>query len=110
MWLCGTVNNMQRFAALLLQPAIKLETNRSGVFRQVSGVPKPNGIMHAGEIASMALCLLENIRVHKVEHRPDLKLKLRIGIHTGTGRTNGRVGVSGVQEGVRTKVSAKLDD
>ena len=51
---------------------------------QVSGVPKPNGIQHAGEIASMALNLLDAIRQHKIQHRPGEQLKLRIGIHTGT--------------------------
>ncbi|KAF0304218.1 Receptor-type guanylate cyclase Gyc76C [Amphibalanus amphitrite] len=49
----------------------------------VSGVPKPNGIQHAGEIASMALSLLDAIRQHKIQHRPGEQLKLRIGIHTG---------------------------
>ncbi|KAK3091527.1 hypothetical protein FSP39_020527 [Pinctada imbricata] len=49
----------------------------------VSGLPKRNGIMHAGEIASMSLHLLENIKVFKIRHRSNDTLKLRIGIHSG---------------------------
>lgn len=36
-----------------------------------------------GEIASMALDLLNAVRQHKISHRPNETLKLRIGIHTG---------------------------
>lgn len=49
----------------------------------VSGAPKRNGIKHAGEVASMALSLLEGIKRHTVQHRPGDQLKLRIGIHSG---------------------------
>ncbi|XP_037083343.1 receptor-type guanylate cyclase Gyc76C-like isoform X2 [Pollicipes pollicipes] len=49
----------------------------------VSGVPERNGIRHAGEIASMALSLLQAIRKHTIQHRPSEQLKLRIGVHTG---------------------------
>lgn len=36
-----------------------------------------------GEIASMALDLLNAVRQHKISHRPNETLKLRIGIHSG---------------------------
>lgn len=49
----------------------------------VSGLPIRNGDIHAGEIASMSLHLLEAIREFKIRHRPDEALKLRIGIHSG---------------------------
>lgn len=49
----------------------------------VSGLPIRNGNIHAGEIASMSLHLLEAIREFKIRHRPDESLKLRIGIHSG---------------------------
>lgn len=49
----------------------------------VSGLPIRNGNIHAGEIASMSLHLLEAIREFKIRHRPDDTLKLRIGIHSG---------------------------
>ncbi|NXT09598.1 ANPRB protein, partial [Prunella fulvescens] len=49
----------------------------------VSGVPKENGILHAGEIASMALDLLDVCRTFKIPHKPDTLLKIRAGIHSG---------------------------
>lgn len=49
----------------------------------VSGLPIRNGNIHAGEIASMSLHLLEAIREFKIRHRPEEALKLRIGIHSG---------------------------
>ncbi|XP_041976908.1 guanylate cyclase 32E [Aricia agestis] len=49
----------------------------------VSGLPIRNGMMHAGEIASMALALLAATRTFRVRHRPDHRLLLRIGIHSG---------------------------
>ncbi|XP_059483407.1 receptor-type guanylate cyclase Gyc76C-like isoform X2 [Neocloeon triangulifer] len=48
----------------------------------VSGLPLKNE-KHAGEIASMALDLLAAVKSHRVAHRPQETLKLRIGIHTG---------------------------
>ncbi|XP_041976899.1 receptor-type guanylate cyclase Gyc76C-like [Aricia agestis] len=49
----------------------------------VSGLPIRNKDRHVGEIASMALELLNAVRTHKIAHRPNETLKLRIGIHTG---------------------------
>ncbi|CAL1527410.1 unnamed protein product, partial [Lymnaea stagnalis] len=49
----------------------------------VSGLPKRNGNRHAGEIASMALHLLQELKVFKIPHRPNDQIKLRIGIHSG---------------------------
>lgn len=49
----------------------------------VSGLPIRNGDNHAGEIAFMALELLESITTFKIRHKPNQTLKLRIGIHTG---------------------------
>ncbi|XP_067667417.1 atrial natriuretic peptide receptor 1-like [Haliotis asinina] len=50
----------------------------------VSGLPDRNGNCHASEIANMALDLLESIGNFKVGHCPDYKMKLRIGLHTGS--------------------------
>jgi class 3 adenylate cyclase len=50
----------------------------------VSGLPKRNGINHAGEIASMSLHLLNAIKQFRIRHRPDDLIKLRIGIHSGS--------------------------
>ncbi|XP_067128746.1 receptor-type guanylate cyclase Gyc76C-like [Centruroides vittatus] len=49
----------------------------------VSGLPLRNDDLHASEIASMALELLETVKTFKIRHRPNHLLKLRIGIHTG---------------------------
>ncbi|CAG9783659.1 unnamed protein product [Diatraea saccharalis] len=49
----------------------------------VSGLPIRNGIVHAGEVASMALALLSATRAFRVRHRPEQRLLLRVGIHSG---------------------------
>ncbi|KAL0109405.1 hypothetical protein PUN28_014464 [Cardiocondyla obscurior] len=49
----------------------------------VSGLPIRNGIQHAGEVASMSLCILDAIKQFTIRHRPFDKLQLRIGIHSG---------------------------
>uniref|UniRef100_UPI00398F07BF atrial natriuretic peptide receptor 2-like n=1 Tax=Pristiophorus japonicus TaxID=55135 RepID=UPI00398F07BF len=49
----------------------------------VSGVPKENGINHVGEIASMALDLVAVCYSFIIPHKPDVKLKIRAGIHSG---------------------------
>lgn len=49
----------------------------------MSGLPIRNGSKHAGEVASMALHLLERIKSFEIRHRPSERLKLRIGIHSG---------------------------
>ena len=49
----------------------------------VSGLPKPNGIRHAGEIATMALEILHCASSFQIPHRPGYQLQIRIGIHSG---------------------------
>ena len=49
----------------------------------VSGLPVKNGNNHAREIARMSLRLLERVKTFRIRHRPNDKLKLRIGLHTG---------------------------
>ena len=49
----------------------------------VSGLPVRNGNKHAGEIATMALNLLSSTRDFTIQHLPNKRLQLRIGIHTG---------------------------
>ncbi|KFP64183.1 Atrial natriuretic peptide receptor 2, partial [Cariama cristata] len=49
----------------------------------VSGVPKENGILHASEIASMALDLLDVCKTFKIPHKTNTLLKIRAGIHSG---------------------------
>lgn len=49
-----------------------------------SGLPLRNGNRHAGEIASMALHLLKKVGKFQIKHIPCERLKIRIGIHSGT--------------------------
>ncbi|CAB3381316.1 Hypothetical predicted protein [Cloeon dipterum] len=49
----------------------------------VSGLPVRNGDNHAREIARMALAMLNTVLGFKIRHRPDQRLKLRIGLHSG---------------------------
>ncbi|ELU04866.1 hypothetical protein CAPTEDRAFT_138354, partial [Capitella teleta] len=48
-----------------------------------SGLPVRNGERHAKEVACMALDLLRAISEFKVRNRPEYRMKLRIGLHTG---------------------------
>lgn len=82
------VKYVQRYRAISFSRIVR-ETHWYGIiflFRQVSGLPIRNGIQHAGEIASMSLCLLDAIKQFTIRHRPLDKLQLRIGIHSGTRR------------------------
>lgn len=50
----------------------------------VSGLPIRNGSRHAGEIGRMALHLIEAVKTEFiVRYKPNYKLKLRVGIHSG---------------------------
>lgn len=50
----------------------------------VSGLPMRKGHEHAAEISRMALHLLDAVKQDfVVRHKPDFKLDLRIGIHSG---------------------------
>lgn len=51
----------------------------------VSGVPIRNGHMHAVEIADLSLHLLKAVdEQFIIRHRPETKLQIRIGVHSGT--------------------------
>ncbi|XP_030635513.1 retinal guanylyl cyclase 2 [Chanos chanos] len=49
-----------------------------------SGVPMPNGNRHAAEIANMALDILSAVGTFKMRHMPDVPVRIRIGLHTGS--------------------------
>ncbi|KAJ8416608.1 hypothetical protein AAFF_G00324860 [Aldrovandia affinis] len=49
-----------------------------------SGVPNRNGNRHACEVANMSLDILHCIGAFRMRHMPDLKVKIRIGLHSGT--------------------------
>lgn len=48
-----------------------------------SGLPERNGINHVREVARMSLDLREAICNFKIRHKPDQKLRIRIGINSG---------------------------
>ncbi|XP_063684918.1 atrial natriuretic peptide receptor 2-like isoform X8 [Bolinopsis microptera] len=50
----------------------------------VSGLPVRNGNRHVAEIANMSLDFLNFVKKFKVRHKPDVQLRLRIGLHTGS--------------------------
>ena len=50
----------------------------------VSGIPRPNGDRHAGEIAKMALKLMVCCENFTIPHKPDIRLQIRAGIHSGS--------------------------
>jgi atrial natriuretic peptide receptor A len=60
----------------------KIETI-GDAYMVVSGLPVKNGQNHAREIARMSLRLLEAVKTFRIRHRPNKKLQLRIGLHTG---------------------------
>ncbi|XP_046873479.1 retinal guanylyl cyclase 2-like isoform X1 [Hypomesus transpacificus] len=48
-----------------------------------SGVPNPNGTRHAAEVSNMSLDILHCIGEFRIKHMPDVKVKIRIGLHSG---------------------------
>ena len=48
-----------------------------------SGLPIRNKMQHAKEIGAMSLHILSAVQTFKVRHKPDQKLLVRIGLHTG---------------------------
>merc|ERR1719367_1823582 len=49
----------------------------------VSGLPVRNGPNHAREISRMSLSILQAVTTFTIKHKPDTKLRIRIGLHTG---------------------------
>ncbi|XP_030376658.1 atrial natriuretic peptide receptor 1 [Scaptodrosophila lebanonensis] len=50
----------------------------------VSGLPEPNGDKHAREIALMALDILQAVSSFNLKHKPEYKIQIRIGMHSGS--------------------------
>ncbi|XP_062271106.1 retinal guanylyl cyclase 2-like [Scomber scombrus] len=48
-----------------------------------SGVPNRNGNQHAAEVSNMSLDILHSIGAFKIKHMPEIKVKIRIGLHSG---------------------------
>ncbi|KAF3840711.1 hypothetical protein F7725_006573 [Dissostichus mawsoni] len=48
-----------------------------------SGVPNRNGNRHAAEMANMSLDILHCIGSFRMRHMPELKVRIRVGLHSG---------------------------
>lgn len=48
-----------------------------------SGVPTRNSNRHAAEMANMSLDILHCIGTFKMRHMPEVKVRIRIGLHSG---------------------------
>ncbi|KAL3100669.1 hypothetical protein niasHT_020948 [Heterodera trifolii] len=70
----------------------KVETIGDG-YLCVSGLPHRNGHEHAQHIAKMSLAFMRNLGSFTIPHLPTERLRLRIGIHTGS-TVAGVVGLS----------------
>ncbi|KAL3050791.1 hypothetical protein OYC64_001123 [Pagothenia borchgrevinki] len=69
-------------AIIGLHDVYKVETI-GDAYMVASGVPNRNGNLHAGEVANMSLDILHSIGNFKIKHMPEIKVKIRIGLHSG---------------------------
>uniref|UniRef100_A0A668VVH2 Guanylate cyclase n=1 Tax=Oreochromis aureus TaxID=47969 RepID=A0A668VVH2_OREAU len=69
-------------AIILLHDVYKVETI-GDAYMVASGVPNRNGNRHAAEMANMSLDILHCIGTFKARHMPDLKIRIRVGLHSG---------------------------
>ncbi|XP_061595854.1 retinal guanylyl cyclase 1 [Cololabis saira] len=69
-------------AIIPLHDVYKVETI-GDAYMVASGVPTRNGNRHAAEMANMSLDILHCIGAFRTRHMPDLKIRIRVGLHTG---------------------------
>uniref|UniRef100_A0A669CN86 Guanylate cyclase n=1 Tax=Oreochromis niloticus TaxID=8128 RepID=A0A669CN86_ORENI len=69
-------------AIIALHDVYKVETI-GDAYMVASGVPNRNGNRHAAEVANMSLDILHSIGAFKIKHMPEIKVKIRIGLHSG---------------------------
>ncbi|PIC35311.1 hypothetical protein B9Z55_014705 [Caenorhabditis nigoni] len=63
--------------------AYKVETI-GDAYMIVSGIPEENGNEHIRNICNTALELMLLLKTYEIPHRRNVKLRIRLGIHTGT--------------------------
>ncbi|KAM9321735.1 retinal guanylyl cyclase 1-like [Pholidichthys leucotaenia] len=69
-------------AIIATHDVYKVETI-GDAYMVASGVPNRNGNQHAAEVSNMSLDILHCIGAFKIKHMPEIKVKIRIGLHTG---------------------------
>ncbi|KAK9536379.1 hypothetical protein VZT92_006165 [Zoarces viviparus] len=69
-------------AIIGLHDVYKVETI-GDAYMVASGVPTRNGNRHAAEMANMSLDILHCIGTFKMRHMPELRVRIRIGLHSG---------------------------
>ncbi|XP_073737570.1 uncharacterized protein [Callorhinus ursinus] len=65
----------------------------------LSGVPKPSGLLHTGEVVSMALDLAAMCKTFEIPHKPNVQLKICAGIHSERDTAREGTQAGGVGEG-----------
>uniref|UniRef100_A0A667WPT8 Guanylate cyclase n=2 Tax=Myripristis murdjan TaxID=586833 RepID=A0A667WPT8_9TELE len=70
-------------AVLSNHDVYKVETI-GDAYMVASGLPKRNGNKHAAEIANMSLNILSSVGSFQMRHMPDVPVRIRIGIHSGS--------------------------
>uniref|UniRef100_A0A3B5AKQ2 guanylate cyclase n=1 Tax=Stegastes partitus TaxID=144197 RepID=A0A3B5AKQ2_9TELE len=69
-------------AIIATHDVYKVETI-GDAYMVASGVPNRNGHRHAAEVSNMSLDILHSIGAFKIKHMPEIKVKIRIGLHSG---------------------------
>ncbi|KAF7641774.1 hypothetical protein LDENG_00272470, partial [Lucifuga dentata] len=68
-------------AIIATHDVYKVETI-GDAYMVASGFPNRNGNQHAAEVTNMSLDILHSIGAFKIQHMPEIKVKIRIGLHT----------------------------
>uniref|UniRef100_A0A674BXQ9 Guanylate cyclase n=1 Tax=Salmo trutta TaxID=8032 RepID=A0A674BXQ9_SALTR len=71
------------FDAIIGQHDVYKVETIGDAYMVASGVPNRNGRRHAAEMSNMSLDILHCIGTFKMRHMPDVKVKIRIGLHSG---------------------------
>ncbi|KAL2094905.1 hypothetical protein ACEWY4_009624 [Coilia grayii] len=71
------------FDAIISQHDVYKVETIGDAYMVASGVPNRNDNRHAAEVSNMSLDILHCIGAFKMRHMPDVKVKIRIGMHSG---------------------------